>query len=203
MSAAAQAIRRINPALPIVVGLLVALVAIGAAFSDRFGTLRNFTNVFEQAAGLGFVSLGQTLVILTGGIDLSIDGIVTVAAMLTSGLIDGDPARVVPVVAAVLLIGTLIGALNGALTVLLSGPSADRHHRHGERAPGRGAAVLAQSARRGAAGVRGFRLRPRSRACRSAARSCWRCSSWSASFSAPRASAGRSTRSAAIRSRRA
>jgi ribose transport system permease protein len=39
--------------------------------------------------------------------------------MLTSGLIDGDPARVVPVVAAVLLIGTLIGALNGALTVLL------------------------------------------------------------------------------------
>jgi ribose transport system permease protein len=119
VSAAVQAIRRINPALPIVVGLMMALVAIGAAFSDRFGTLRNFTNVFEQAAGLGFVSLGQTLVILTGGIDLSIDGIVTVTAMLTSGLIDGDPARVVPVVAAVLLIGTLIGALNGALTVLL------------------------------------------------------------------------------------
>jgi ribose transport system permease protein len=119
VSAAAQAIRRINPALPIVVGLLAALAAIGAAFSDRFGTLRNFTNVFEQAAGLGFVSLGQTLVILTGGIDLSIDGIVTIAAMLTSGLIDGDPARVVPVVAVVLLIGTLIGALNGALTVLL------------------------------------------------------------------------------------
>jgi ribose transport system permease protein len=119
VSAAVQAIRRINPALPIVVGLLVALAATGAAFSDRFGTLRNFTNVFEQAAGLGFVSLGQTLVILTGGIDLSIDGIVTVAAMLTSGLIDGDPARVVPVVATVLLIGTLIGALNGALTVLL------------------------------------------------------------------------------------
>src|SRR5262245_10133116 len=39
--------------------------------------------------------------------------------MLTSGLIDGDPGRVVPVVAAVLVIGTLIGAVNGALTVLL------------------------------------------------------------------------------------
>lgn len=119
MSAAVQAIRRVNPALAIVVGLLATLLAIGTSFSDRFGTLRNFTNVFEQAAGLGFVSLGQTLVILSGGIDLSIDGIVTVAAMLTSGLIDGDPARVVPVVMAVLLIGTLIGALNGALTVML------------------------------------------------------------------------------------
>jgi ribose transport system permease protein len=119
VSAAVQAIRRVNPALPIVVGLLVALVVAGSSFSDRFGTLRNFTNVFEQAAGLGFVSLGQTLVILTGGIDLSIDGIVTIASMLTSGLIDGDPARVVSVVAAVLLIGTLIGASNGILTVLL------------------------------------------------------------------------------------
>ncbi len=167
VSAAVQAIRRINPALPIVVGLLVALFAIGAAFSDRFGTPRNFTNVFEQAAGLGFVSLGQTLVILTGGIDLSIDGIVTVAAMLTSGLIDGDPAHGRAGRRGGLLIGALIGALNGALTVLLRvhplivtiGMASD--------APGCGAALLAQPARHGAAGVRGLRLRPR---CRGAAR---------------------------------
>ena len=64
------------------------------SFSDRFGTVRNLTNIFEQSAGLGFVSLGQTLVILTGGIDLSIDGSSTIAAMLTSGLIDREPARV-------------------------------------------------------------------------------------------------------------
>ena len=38
MSAAAQALRRINPAIPIVIGLMAALVAIGIAFSDRFGT---------------------------------------------------------------------------------------------------------------------------------------------------------------------
>jgi ribose transport system permease protein len=119
MSAAVQALRRMNPAIPIVIALMAVLVAIGMSFSDRFGTLRNLTNIFEQSAGLGFVSLGQTLVILTGGIDLSIDGIVTIAAMLTSGLIDGDPARVVPVVAAVLAIGGLIGALNGVLTVAL------------------------------------------------------------------------------------
>ena len=44
---------------------------------------------------------------------------VTIAAMLTSGLIAGEPARVVPVVAGVLVIGTLIGAMNGVLTVVL------------------------------------------------------------------------------------
>ena len=61
---------------------MAALVAIGIAFSDRFGTVRNLANIVEQSAGLGFVSLGQTLVILTGGID-PIDGVVTIAAMLT------------------------------------------------------------------------------------------------------------------------
>ena len=39
--------------------------------------------------------------------------------MLTSGLIDGEPARVVPVVRACWLLGALIGAFNGALTVVL------------------------------------------------------------------------------------
>jgi ribose transport system permease protein len=119
MSAALQTIRRINPAIPIVLVLMAVLAAVGMSFSDRFGTLRNLTNIFEQSAGLGFVSLGQTLVILTGGIDLSIDGIVTIAAMLTSGLIDGEPARVGPVIAGVLVVGALIGAVNGVLIVAL------------------------------------------------------------------------------------
>ena len=101
MSAALQTIRRINPAIPIVLLLMAVLAVVGIKLSDRFGTVRNLTNIFEQSAGLGFVSLGQTLVILTGGIDLSIDGIVTIAAMLTSGLIDGEPARVGPVIAGV------------------------------------------------------------------------------------------------------
>ena len=115
----AAAIRRINPAIGIVLVLIAVLVVVGVTSADRFGTLRNFVNVFEQSAGLGFVSLGQTLVILTGGIDLSIGGIVTVSAMLTSGLIDGDPARVWPVVALVLFVGAAIGALNGLITVVL------------------------------------------------------------------------------------
>ena len=53
MSAAVQAIRRINPALPIVVGLLVALAAIGAAFSDRFGTLREYIVLLGSLTAYG------------------------------------------------------------------------------------------------------------------------------------------------------
>ena len=57
-----------------VIALIVVLMIIGVSVSDRFGTARNLWNVYEQSTGLALVSLGQTLVILTGGIDLSVDG---------------------------------------------------------------------------------------------------------------------------------
>ena len=117
MTGATFMLRRTNPAVAIVVMVMVVLIGVGFSLSDRFGTLGNLVNVFEQSAGLGFVSLGQTLVILTGGIDLSIGGIVTVSAMLTSGLIDGESARIVPVVVGVLALGAAIGAVNGAVAV--------------------------------------------------------------------------------------
>ena len=85
-------IRQLPPQLPIVIGLLVALFVVGATLASRFGTARNLLNVLEQSAALGFVSLGQSFVILTGGIDLSIGAMVSAAAMLTSGLINGEPA---------------------------------------------------------------------------------------------------------------
>jgi ribose transport system permease protein len=112
-------LRRIPPALLIVVALLLILLGIGASLTDRFATGRNLLNIFEQSASLGFVSLGQTLVILTGGIDLSVGALISFTSNLTSGWIDGNPDRVIPVVIAVLAIGALIGAANGAITHLL------------------------------------------------------------------------------------
>jgi ribose transport system permease protein len=108
--------RRLPLSLVIVVSLLLLLIAIGAALSDRFFTLNNFLNVFQQAAGLGFVSLGQTLVILTGGIDLSVGAMISLASNFTSGWINGNPDLVFPVVLGVIAMGAVIGGINGALS---------------------------------------------------------------------------------------
>ena len=54
---------------------------------------------------------------LSGGIDLSVGSLISLAACLTSGLINGDPGRVVAVVAAVLLLGTFVGVLNAGLVI--------------------------------------------------------------------------------------
>ena len=54
----------------------MVLLVVGANLSDRFLTWRNFSNLFQQMIVLGIASLGQTFVMLTGGIDLAIGALV-------------------------------------------------------------------------------------------------------------------------------
>ena len=67
--------------------------------------VNNFLNIFQQSAALGFVSLGQTIVVLTGGIDLSVGAMISLTSNFTSGWIDGDPNMVLPVVVGVIALG--------------------------------------------------------------------------------------------------
>jgi ribose transport system permease protein len=97
--------------------LIAAACVLGALMTDRFFSFGNILNVYEQSTDLAFVSIGQTLTILTGGIDLSVGSLISLTACLTSGLINGDPDRIVAVAAAVLALGTLVGLLNAGLVI--------------------------------------------------------------------------------------
>ena len=108
---------RLNYSLVVVMVLLAAVLISGIFLSDRFGTVRNLMNVLEQAAALGFVSLGQSLVILVGGIDLSIGPVVTATAVLTATVVDINPGLMIPMIFGALAFGTLIGFINGYLTI--------------------------------------------------------------------------------------
>jgi ribose transport system permease protein len=106
---------RVRPQIFCLVALIGVMAAIGSALSDRFGTIANVQNLYEQSGSICFVALGQTVVILTGGIDLSIGSVIGLAASLVSGLIRGNPDLVIPVVVGVLVLGIVIGAVNGVL----------------------------------------------------------------------------------------
>lgn len=114
-----KSILRSRPALIGVVGLIVLLFAIGSVFSEQFRTISNLQNVIEQASPLAFVALGQTLVILTGGIDLSFASQIALISSLTSGFIDSHPDRVIPVLMMALGLGVGLGLINGGLILLL------------------------------------------------------------------------------------
>lgn len=75
----------------------------------------NLLNVGERAAAIGIISLGQMLVILTGGLDLSVCGIVAVGYSITTILLAANIFPM-PVVIGLMILGTtLCGAINGLL----------------------------------------------------------------------------------------
>jgi ribose transport system permease protein len=108
-----------NGASYVVAGLLGVLLVAGACVSDRFATLSNLLNVHQQATGLALVALGQTLAILTGGIDLSVGSLISVTATLTSGLSDNAYGGWSTAIALVLALSAVVGVLNGFLVLWL------------------------------------------------------------------------------------
>ena len=82
--------------LGIVVILILAIGILGCTVTNRFGTTRNILNIYEQSTDLALVSLGQTLAVLTGGIDLSVGSMISLLSVLTSGLINSNGDLVIP-----------------------------------------------------------------------------------------------------------
>lgn len=92
---------------------VAALIVFASVATDTFLTERNVTSVARQIVTNGFLSLGMLLVILTGGIDLSVGAVVAFAGLLASGLQAYVPWPVAIVVA--LAMGLLVGTVNGVL----------------------------------------------------------------------------------------
>ncbi len=97
--------------------LWVALLifAVFSALAPHFATAANLQNIMRQIAITGILAIGMTLVILMGGIDLSVGSIVLFSAALMNSLLFNGVLPVVPAVIVGLLAAMLIGALNGVL----------------------------------------------------------------------------------------
>jgi ribose transport system permease protein len=99
--------------------LILLLIIVGAVVSDRFRTSANILNVFEQSTALALVALGQTFTILTGGIDLSVGSLISLASVLLSGIANGDVDISVIAICAVVALGVVVGLVNGAVIIWL------------------------------------------------------------------------------------
>lgn len=107
---------RIDHGVFIVVSRLVAVTAIVvvlAILSPYFLTWSNFINVLRHAALQFMMASGLTLVVLTGGIDLSIGAVLGLAACLSASLISTGSVTIGIVFA--LIAGLAAGAANGVL----------------------------------------------------------------------------------------
>lgn len=90
--------------------------------SPVFYRPQNIFNVLQQASALGIVSVGQTLVILSGGIDLSIASVMATSCVFAAALMAGKNSMVIPITLLCLAIGAFAGFLNGVITTRRNAP---------------------------------------------------------------------------------
>jgi ribose/xylose/arabinose/galactoside ABC-type transport system permease subunit len=88
------------------------LLVVTATTSDVFFTQRNLSNLMRQAVTNGLLSLGMLVVVLTGGIDLSVGPVVALTGIMVSGMSNqGLPLPLA--ILACLVVGMIAGAVNG------------------------------------------------------------------------------------------
>ena len=102
----------------VLAGLALVAVVFGFLIGPRFFSPANLELMARQTAIVGVAALGMTLVIVAGGIDLSVGSVIALSTVVAALILrDGQP----PVLAAIGAIGagTLCGVMNGALITSL------------------------------------------------------------------------------------
>jgi ribose transport system permease protein len=104
-------------------GIIVLLILFGGMTlaSDQFLTADNLANLARQVAIFGIIAVGQLLVILTAGIDLSVGSVLGLSGCVTAELLIGGTPIVVAVLAG-LLIAVVCGLVNGLLVAYANLP---------------------------------------------------------------------------------
>lgn len=93
----------------------VLIFVVFSLLAPTFGTVANVQNILRQIAITGILAIGMTMVILLGGIDLSVGSVVLFSAALMNSLLFNGVLPVVPAVIIGLLAAMAIGAINGVL----------------------------------------------------------------------------------------
>ena len=102
-----------------ITGSLVVLCVVLTLLSPYFLTGGNIKNLIDQSTVIGIIAAGELMVILTGGIDLSVGAIMAISGVVLGTVVvdSGMPEELaIPVgILAALATGTLVGVVNGAL----------------------------------------------------------------------------------------
>ena len=109
------------PALSPGIVLVVAVVVFGI-ISPRFFFVNNLSLITQQVAVVGTLAIGQTLIILTAGIDLSVGAIMVLASMVVAQTASQNHVPAVLSLLLGLLVGLGAGAVNGLLVTRLKLP---------------------------------------------------------------------------------
>jgi ribose/xylose/arabinose/galactoside ABC-type transport system permease subunit len=95
--------------------VIILLLVAAAVITPGYMKPNKLMLLLRQAAPLGIVALGQLFVILVSGIDLSVGQVMSMTSVMASGIIMGEPNRILPAVAVVVGLAVASGFINGLI----------------------------------------------------------------------------------------
>nr|WP_078857111.1 ABC transporter permease [Streptomyces sp. NBRC 109706] len=111
-----------DPAVGIWLAALAVTVlgwAVVAVRGGEFLTQSNITGILQNCVALGLIALGQTMVILTGSLDLSVAYLASLGTLVAAETMAGDDGNLVLGILAVLALCTGVGLANGLIVTKL------------------------------------------------------------------------------------
>lgn len=103
-------------------GLLVAIIALFVIMifsSDVFLTTQNLVNILSRSAAMGIMAVGMTVILITGGLDLSVANVATFSGLLALGLARNQGLSTGMAIFVALLMGVGVGFANGFMITKL------------------------------------------------------------------------------------
>jgi len=105
----------------ITIGLFIIMYITGIIIyrDNNFGRFQVFLNLFISNGGLIVAAVGMTMVLITGGIDISVGSVVAMTCMLLAWMMENKNIGAIPAIIIVLLIGIVFGLVQGWLIAYL------------------------------------------------------------------------------------
>ncbi len=111
-----------NPAgMTFVIAILLMLLTF--VLRPNSLNVNTFSSIILLTILLSFAAAGQTLVLIGGGLDFTVGAVMSSAAVMTTFLMQGQDGKFLPVLGVVLLIGLIVGIINGISTVKIALPA--------------------------------------------------------------------------------
>jgi ribose transport system permease protein len=97
----------------VIYGILIIFVLFNTIFNPYFATAFNISNIISQSTALMLTSVGQSFVIIGGGFDFSVGGVVSLTTCIVATQMKDSGISMFLVVILALFVGALLGGING------------------------------------------------------------------------------------------
>ncbi|SMD21498.1 ABC transporter permease [Kibdelosporangium aridum] len=113
---------RLTPTMSVYIALVVLLIVGSILVGVQGGVLLDhggILNILTRGTVLGLVAIGQTMVILTGSLDLSVAYLIGLCSLIAAETMAGDPGMIVPAVLLTVGFAAVVGLVNGLVITAL------------------------------------------------------------------------------------